>query len=502
MKKLALVVAFLFLAATPLAFAETTSSSQVTLYVFTNDPAVSKVVVSNVSSFSGSQTFTYNPSSPLVPWDLCSGISSCSDGVKTVYIKYLNSSGAILGTKNQSITLSETPAAAPAVLGCMDQVAQNFNPLANQNDGTCTYPAPAATQTPLVAGCTEPSALNFDKAASLNDGSCKYAQEMNISLSDVATAGAVAGGLMGLLGILFAGLSNSSVFSEIGFMPIRIFYGFMTLFGLKRRGKSWGIVYDSKTRQALDPVYVTLTESQTGKEVATALTDIEGRYGFLVPEGAYVVSAGKTHYQFPTTGEGYKGESFTIGSDGVVAKDIPLDPLGFDWNEYEKTKMGVVNWVTRYRGVFRVITSILFCIGLLTSLAAVIFFPSLINGVVFALNIIIGIIQFGIRRKRSFGVVSDAATNIPYGGIEIRFTLPENPSIIIKKVVTDARGRYYALLKGGNYVVTFVEKGEQGERVLGHDQVNAKSGMCDTDFMLTGVERQFPITPESVILST
>ena len=51
-----------------------------------------------------------------------------------------------------------------AVLGCTDPNANNYNPNATQNDGSCTY----------NQGCTDPSAYNYDPNAYINDGSCVY----------------------------------------------------------------------------------------------------------------------------------------------------------------------------------------------------------------------------------------------------------------------------------------------------------------------------------------
>ena len=51
------------------------------------------------------------------------------------------------------------------IFGCTDPSANNFNPLANIDDGSCTYD---------VLGCTDPDALNFNPFANINDGSCEY----------------------------------------------------------------------------------------------------------------------------------------------------------------------------------------------------------------------------------------------------------------------------------------------------------------------------------------
>lgn len=77
------------------------------------------------------------------------------------------------------------------ILGCTDPEANNFDPTANVDDGSCTYDIYGCTDPmannydPLatidngmctydVLGCTDPNALNYDPLANVDDGSCQY----------------------------------------------------------------------------------------------------------------------------------------------------------------------------------------------------------------------------------------------------------------------------------------------------------------------------------------
>ena len=53
----------------------------------------------------------------------------------------------------------------PAVYGCTDSSASNYNASANQDNGTCLY---------NTLGCTDVSAENYNPNANQDDGSCKY----------------------------------------------------------------------------------------------------------------------------------------------------------------------------------------------------------------------------------------------------------------------------------------------------------------------------------------
>ena len=52
----------------------------------------------------------------------------------------------------------------PLYPGCMDPEAENYDPIAGYDDGTCTYPP--------ILGCTDPTACNYNQFATENDGSC------------------------------------------------------------------------------------------------------------------------------------------------------------------------------------------------------------------------------------------------------------------------------------------------------------------------------------------
>ena len=59
-----------------------------------------------------------------------------------------------------------------AVYGCTDPIAENYNPEAEVNDGSCQY----------IYGCTDSTAENYNTNATADDGSCQYACDNTVSL--------------------------------------------------------------------------------------------------------------------------------------------------------------------------------------------------------------------------------------------------------------------------------------------------------------------------------
>lgn len=84
----------------------------------------------------------------------------------------------------------------PEISGCVEPHADNFNPFANVDDGTCDY-----TNYFASPGCTYALAPNFDPAALWDDGSCAGFSPETTCPEDLNGNGAVeVGDLLSLLG--------------------------------------------------------------------------------------------------------------------------------------------------------------------------------------------------------------------------------------------------------------------------------------------------------------
>ena len=91
-------------------------------------------------------------------------------------------------------------------LGCIDEMACNYDPQANTDSGDCTYAAlyydcdgvwlndadsDGVCDEIEIEGCTDPMALNYSAEATDDDGSCMYCTlSASVAVSDVSCAGA------------------------------------------------------------------------------------------------------------------------------------------------------------------------------------------------------------------------------------------------------------------------------------------------------------------------
>jgi hypothetical protein len=262
------------------------------------------------------------------------------------------------------------------ILGCTDPQADNFNTTATYNDGSCEYPEN------LVGGCTDPFASNFSDSADYDDGSCSYTDNPdgeNGTGSEEGEGGRGNGGALAFSANLSDAerralqiIATIAVAATLPTLLPRLWNLLLGFLGFRRKQRPWGTVYNAQTKQPLDPAYVTLM-NESGEEVASAITDPDGRYGFVVDPGTYTLKAAKTHFTFPsTTMQGktkdelytdlYFGEPITITERGeVITKNIPMDPMGDDWNEAAKASMGqsVFNFFNKHdRIILRIINSL------------------------------------------------------------------------------------------------------------------------------------------------
>ena len=86
------------------------------------------------------------------------GNYTITDGLGNILVAMANANYGSGTTHNFCV-----PVVGDPILGCTDPTACNYNPAADQNNGTCTYP-----------GCTDPLACNYNAGAGCANASCIY----------------------------------------------------------------------------------------------------------------------------------------------------------------------------------------------------------------------------------------------------------------------------------------------------------------------------------------
>jgi hypothetical protein len=302
------------------------------------------------------------------------------------------------------------------------------------------------------------------------------------------------GGMLASVGAFASSATVPLAASEILLTPLRLWGMMLAGLGIRKRVRPWGTVYDSVTKQPIDPAYVTVADA-SGKVVAESITDSDGRYGFLLPDGTYYVSVKKTNYEFPSKklvgktvdeiyGNLYFGEPVTIIGGQVLDKNIPMDQLNFDWNEHAKKERGAFSFHSAGTHKWLVLSNYIYAIGLIISVVVVAFHQSVYNVLMlFAYVVIIVLMNVFGARTRKLGQVVDARTGEPLSYAIVRVTAYDH-EVILRTAVCDARGRYYGIIPKGQYYVDIDKKNPDGSytRVYSSDLISSDTGFLNTHF--------------------
>lgn len=393
--------------------------------------------------------------------------------------------------------------------GCTDFTAINYNPNTLIDDGSCVFDTPGH-------GCTDPSALNYNPSATFDNGTCLFQiggeenngengdnnqnngeditvnpiliDTDNNNIPDVLQGGEElltgffdqSPGIFGDTGkaltkyiaeqspmakaiaiaILLASILQTIPFREGNFL--------FSIFSTYKTRKHWGTVYDAVTKQPLDPAYVTLFD-EAGQAIDTSITDIDGRYNFTVGPGKYFISAQKTDYQFPSVrlkdkkyDELYShlyfgGEVVIEKEDDVISRNIPMDPLRFNWNEYAKQKTKVTHFYKSWHRTLNGVAKILFFFGFIFAIWVFVVSPTIFAFIIVSLYVITTVLKLlGIFKTIPKGYVKDRnGFAVPFAIIRV---YSETLNREVKHTIVGPKGHYLLLVPNGHYHMTVEQK--------------------------------------------
>ncbi len=274
-------------------------------------------------------------------------------------------------------------------------------------------------------------------------------------------------------GGLLAGLLNLALTMGPDFYLsfIRIWVTIASFLGLRKKPRAWGVVYDSVTKRPLDPAYVSLY-SGSGREIASTITSLDGRYGFLVPPGTYSLKVEKTHYHFPSKrllgldsdvlySDLYFGGPIEVDERGLMVKNIPLDPLAFDWNQFAKKDRQLLRFYARISAWQARLISWFFTVGFFASVILLFLSYEPVNIAIALLYVAVGIVHSVMHHSQLAGAVIERATKAPSPFAIVRI-FSSDGTTEIGHAVADKYGHYYCLVPPGRYLARIERKNADG----------------------------------------
>lgn len=283
-------------------------------------------------------------------------------------------------------------------------------------------------------------------------------------------------------------------FMEIYLLILRQLGALLEFFHIRKKRRPWGTVYDSVTKRPIDPAYIKILQNK--KEVGTAITDIDGRYSFVLPDADYYMKVNKTHYLFPskllknkTTDEIYDnlyfGEEFHHTGSNIVELNIPIDPIDFDWNEYVKNKRKYFKINFRLEIFRSYLVKFLYSIGFLFALSYLFVSVSLVNVLIVSLYLLIFTWKTLYHYQHKVLRITDLTSGDPLAFALIRVYLAD-VGLLIKNVVADKAGRFYVLVRPGKYYLTVDIKKDDGTylQVYRSEVQNLPNGVLTKDLKI------------------
>ena len=221
--------------------------------------------------------------------------------------------------------------------------------------------------------------------------------------------------------------------------------------------KVWGVVFDSYTKQPLADAIVYLMNYEKERMVDLKITDENGRFGFLIGEdGKYAVRVKIGEYSIATnkSEDSLYGDLYTEPIDlkkgDVFDLSISLEAKNFNWNNF--TQKVIVKYNSFFFRFIKNLLNLVYIIGIIISVYNIIYYPGLLNYLmlIFYVSLIFYNILFKDNKKFGSVIQKINRSPLPFSVVALHdISTGER----INFAISDVLGRYYLLMKDGNYVL-------------------------------------------------
>ncbi|MBI2356751.1 DUF2341 domain-containing protein [Candidatus Dojkabacteria bacterium] len=264
-------------------------------------------------------------------------------------------------------------------------------------------------------------------------------------------------------------------FSSVPYFLTQLFLSMLSLLGFRKKGKPYGYVYDSVTKEPVSRAIVRIYDVND-KLVWTDVTDVYGSFNVELPKGKYKLLVKKGGFKYPTEiVKGvvdyplepiYKGELFSLSKREEVRVLIPIDPTKVD-----RFKALSVSARTSINLILKMLHAVIFVGGIILGVYTVVKFPSLTNWIVIAFYIpafyMLYKSMFG--EEASYGIVTDIKGK-PIENVEIAIKEMKFDRFVSKRI-TDKNGKYRFVIYPGAYELVVISSDYKAMKFEGGSSV-------------------------------
>lgn len=264
----------------------------------------------------------------------------------------------------------------------------------------------------------------------------------------------------------FNAVAAVSVFQWLTYLQYLFTQPFLLIW--RRKRMRHGVIYNSLTKMPMDLSIVRLIHGETGLIVQTQVTDRQGRYLFHVKPGVYRLEVLKPKFVFPSEHvtdqksddeylDVYDGGEIKMKEDGLIAKNVPIDPI-----VKQETPRRV-----RVRKGLRLVQRGVARISIAASVIALIVTPT----VPIALGVVSQLVIYSVFRRlmipsepKRWGFVYDAKSLKPVANAVIRL-YDKKYGKLLDTQLTNAKGQYGFLVGKNVYSITVESRGYESSKV-------------------------------------
>jgi hypothetical protein len=296
-----------------------------------------------------------------------------------------------------------------------------------------------------------------------------------IILGGVVGAMSLLTGMSTLTGATSGVITLSTVFANFTSFLNQIWYN---LLSWRKKKYAKGRVFAAWSNKGIRGANVLLYQGDNYQRlIDRTVTNGEGRYGFYVAPGTYMIKVTHPGYSFPSRldQDGYHGKPFTVKESGVIAQDIPTDPT--------KSKYKFVQVVESLFLRLQLVRRPLLGLGALVTILNLVNAINIINLFFLAYYAYLIAEEFKQHKKLQHVLKVVDANGQPAGFAVVRLT-KEDGQIVFSRA-TDATGRVFLVAPKGKYTLEIATSSNVvGESSKKKQELNLPNGTLDHSLTL------------------